>query len=119
MESWSVGRVTLVGDAVYCASPVSGAGARLAMVGAFQLAGELAEAPDHRVAFSRYEQGHRELVARAQRVGPNLRLLVPKTRFGRWVRNGVTRLPLAGMEGIMRSDRVAPLPDYPRIRQGT
>jgi 2-polyprenyl-6-methoxyphenol hydroxylase-like FAD-dependent oxidoreductase len=118
MESWSAGRVTLVGDAGYCASPVSGAGARLAMVGAYRLAGELAIALDHRVAFPRYEQGHREQVAQAQRVGPNLRLLVPKTRFGRWVRNGVTRLPLAGMEGILRADRAAPLPDYTPIRQG-
>jgi hypothetical protein len=51
-------------------------------------------------------------------VGPNLRLLVATTRFGRWVRNGVTRLPLAGMEGILRSDRVAPRSDYGAIRQG-
>jgi 2-polyprenyl-6-methoxyphenol hydroxylase-like FAD-dependent oxidoreductase len=118
MASWSAGRVTLVGDAGYCASPVSGSGARLAMVGAYRLAGELAGASDHRVAFRRYAQGHRALVDRAQRVGPNLRLLVPKTRFGRWMRNNLSRLPLGGMEGIMRRDRVAPLPDYASVRRG-
>jgi 2-polyprenyl-6-methoxyphenol hydroxylase-like FAD-dependent oxidoreductase len=41
MPSWHDGRVVLVGDAAYSASPASGAGAMLAMVGGYQLAGEL------------------------------------------------------------------------------
>jgi 2-polyprenyl-6-methoxyphenol hydroxylase-like FAD-dependent oxidoreductase len=35
MDSWSSGRVTLVGDAGYCASPLSGMGTSLALVGAY------------------------------------------------------------------------------------
>jgi 2-polyprenyl-6-methoxyphenol hydroxylase-like FAD-dependent oxidoreductase len=48
MDSWSSGRVTLVGDAGYCASPLSGMGTSLALVGAYILAGELGPAPDGR-----------------------------------------------------------------------
>ena len=70
MPSWSSGRVTLVGDAAYCASPVSGAGATLALIGAYRLAGELAAAAgDHQLAFRRYEEGHRPL-SRASPVEP-------------------------------------------------
>lgn len=45
MDSFSSGRVTLVGDAGYCASPLSGMGTSLALVGAYLLAGELGPAP--------------------------------------------------------------------------
>ena len=46
MESWSSGRVTLIGDAGYCASPLSRMGTSLALVGAYILAGELGSAGD-------------------------------------------------------------------------
>jgi 2-polyprenyl-6-methoxyphenol hydroxylase-like FAD-dependent oxidoreductase len=46
MPSWSSGRVTLCGDAGYCASPLSGMGTSLALVGAYVLAGELGPAAD-------------------------------------------------------------------------
>jgi len=95
VPSWSTGRVALVGDAAWCASPASGAGAELALVGAYRLAGELAGASgDHRVAFARYQQGHRELVNKKQRIGPNVRLMVPKTHGGRWIRDALARLPI-------------------------
>jgi 2-polyprenyl-6-methoxyphenol hydroxylase-like FAD-dependent oxidoreductase len=95
MDSWSAGRVTLVGDAAWCASPASGAGAELALLGAYRLAGELAAARgDHQVGFSRYHDSHRELVGKRQRIGPNVKLMVPKTRTGIAVRNAVARLPL-------------------------
>lgn len=56
MGSWSRGRVTLLGDAGYCASPLSGQGTSLALVGAYVLAAELAAAGgDHRAAFAGYE----------------------------------------------------------------
>ncbi|WP_433434750.1 FAD-dependent monooxygenase [Nonomuraea sp. CA-141351] len=87
LPSWSSGRVALVGDAAYCASPASGAGAELAVVGAYRLAEELASASDHQVAFRRYEEGHRELVRRKQQIGPNVRMMVPKNRLGMWARN--------------------------------
>ncbi|MDT5064118.1 MAG: hypothetical protein QOK02_273 [Mycobacterium sp.] len=46
MDSWSQGRVTLCGDAGYCASPLSGMGTSLALVGAYLLAGQLGPASD-------------------------------------------------------------------------
>lgn len=46
MKSFSAGRVTLVGDAGYCASPLSGMGTSLALVGSYILAGELGPADD-------------------------------------------------------------------------
>ncbi|MDP9863103.1 MULTISPECIES: FAD-dependent monooxygenase [Streptosporangium] len=61
MDSWSNGRVSLVGDAGYCGSPLSGQGTTLALVGAYVLAGELlAAGGDHRVGLARYEEEMRE-----------------------------------------------------------
>ncbi|WP_067821320.1 FAD-dependent monooxygenase [Nocardia inohanensis] len=63
MDSWSRGRVALVGDAGYCASPLSGQGADLSLVGAYVLAGELAAAAgDHTVAFGEYNEKMRPMV---------------------------------------------------------
>ena len=68
MDTWCTGRVTLVGDAGYCASPLSGQGANLALVGAYTLAGELAAAAgDHTVAFPGYEQRMRPMVEACQK----------------------------------------------------
>src|SRR3984957_19593506 len=41
MKSWTKGQVALLGDAGYCASPFSGQGTNLALVGAYVFAGEL------------------------------------------------------------------------------
>jgi 2-polyprenyl-6-methoxyphenol hydroxylase-like FAD-dependent oxidoreductase len=122
MPSWSSGRVALVGDAAHCASPVSGAGAMLGLIGAYRLAGELsAAAGDHRVAFRRYEEGHRDMIERGQ---SNLfiGLVVPKSRTGIWARNTMARLPLVGaMAGLERrlQPKTEPLPDYARQRDAT
>jgi 2-polyprenyl-6-methoxyphenol hydroxylase-like FAD-dependent oxidoreductase len=63
MPSWSQGRVVLVGDAAYCASPFSGQGTSLALVGAFVLAHELARrAQDSADAFAAYESRMRPFV---------------------------------------------------------
>ncbi|MFG3441046.1 FAD-dependent monooxygenase [Nonomuraea sp. NPDC047897] len=62
MGSWSRGRVTLLGDAGYCASPLSGQGTSLALVGAYVLAAELA-AGDVATALDRYEARMRPFVA--------------------------------------------------------
>jgi 2-polyprenyl-6-methoxyphenol hydroxylase-like FAD-dependent oxidoreductase len=57
MESWSKGRVTLVGDAAYCPSPFTGQGTGLALIGAFVLARELARSPkDFAAGFERCER---------------------------------------------------------------
>ncbi|MGP3964384.1 FAD-dependent monooxygenase [Nonomuraea sp. 3N208] len=64
MERWSAGRVTLVGDAGYCATPLSGQGTSLAVVGAYVLAQELGTDPA--AAFDRYEERMRPFVAQNQ-----------------------------------------------------
>lgn len=67
MDSWSNGRVVLLGDAGYCGSPLSGQGTSMAVVGAYVLAGELkAAGGDHRGAFANYERELRGYVAANQ-----------------------------------------------------
>jgi 2-polyprenyl-6-methoxyphenol hydroxylase-like FAD-dependent oxidoreductase len=94
LPTWSQGRVTLVGDAGYCASPLSGMGTTLAMVGAFALAKALADGFPG--ALARYERTHRPLVAKAQAgVSRGAGMLVPATNFAIWRRNQLTKvLPL-------------------------
>ncbi|MET8139576.1 FAD-dependent monooxygenase [Sphaerisporangium sp. NPDC005288] len=71
MDRWSKGRVVLLGDAGYCASPASGQGTSLALVGAYVLAGELAAAGgDHGAAFDLYEKEMRHFVEENQKLGP-------------------------------------------------
>ncbi|WP_219460354.1 FAD-dependent monooxygenase [Nonomuraea rhizosphaerae] len=63
MDTWSQGRVVLLGDAGYCGSPLSGQGTSMAMVGAYVLAGEIKEAGgDHRTALAAYEREMRDYV---------------------------------------------------------
>lgn len=121
MDSWSTGRVALLGDAAWCASPASGAGAELALVGAYRLAGELAAAGgDHRLAFARYHAGLRPLVRQRQQIGLNLRVMVPRTAGGRRVRDAFARLPLARplgtLERLGRAGNRRALPEYAPAR---
>ncbi|MEC3947940.1 FAD-dependent monooxygenase [Sphingobium sp. HWE2-09] len=67
MESWSNGRVALVGDAGYAPTLMTGQGSSLAVVGGYVLAGELKRAGgDHRVAFPEYRRVLRDYVAANQ-----------------------------------------------------
>jgi len=67
LDSWSAGRVALVGDAA-CAAGPGGNGTGNAVVAAYVLAGELAAAGgDHQTAFGRYEQLVRPYVAKGQK----------------------------------------------------
>jgi 2-polyprenyl-6-methoxyphenol hydroxylase-like FAD-dependent oxidoreductase len=70
MTHWSQGRVVLVGDAGYCASPMSGQGTSLALIGAYVLAGELAAASGaYQTAFHQYEKEMRPFVMLNQALG--------------------------------------------------
>ncbi|KAA6211483.1 FAD-binding monooxygenase [Streptomyces filamentosus] len=83
MPSWSRGRVAVVGDAAYCASPLSGMGTSLALTGAYVLAGELAHHAHHGNAFARYEHILRPYITRAQHLPPGVpRIASPRTRAG-------------------------------------
>jgi 2-polyprenyl-6-methoxyphenol hydroxylase-like FAD-dependent oxidoreductase len=70
MPRWSEGRVALVGDAAYCASPMSGQGTSIALIGAYVLAGELSAASgNHLRAFAEFESVMRPFVTANQALG--------------------------------------------------
>ncbi|MCX5095698.1 FAD-dependent monooxygenase [Streptomyces sp. NBC_00365] len=83
LDTWSRGRVALIGDAAHCPSSLSGMGSGLALVGAYVLAGELAAAQgDHTRAFARYEAQMRAYAAGCQKMGDGVaRLMIPGSRF--------------------------------------
>lgn len=117
---WSAGRVVLLGDAAWCATPVSGMGTSLAVVGAYTLAGALAAHTDPRDAFASYEDRLRPYVERAQRLPPGTPKLAHPTsvagvRVLRTALRLVDALPdrLSGRLFAPPADRFA-LPDVPR-----
>lgn len=70
MDTWTSGRVVLLGDAGYCAAPTSGRGTSQALIGAYVLAGELAQARgNHTTAYTAYENAMRPFVTEHQAVG--------------------------------------------------
>lgn len=84
MPRYANGRVVLTGDAAWCATPVSGIGTTLAVVGAYVLAGELANTgEDYAEAFRNYEQLMRPFVDEGQSVSKVANLWThPKSKFG-------------------------------------
>jgi len=94
LDSYSTGRVALVGDAGYCASPLSGMGTSLAIVGAYVLAGELhATGGDHKRAFTKYDEVMRGFVAASQKQAvDSARWLIPGSRAFLAVRNLTFRM---------------------------
>ncbi|MFE3756458.1 FAD-dependent monooxygenase [Nocardia tengchongensis] len=84
MDTWSRGRVTLVGDAGYCPGPAVGGSTTLAVVGAYVLAGELARAGgDHERAFPAYERAMADHVRGSRAVALSAaKTLIPTSRLG-------------------------------------
>ncbi|KIZ16501.1 FAD-dependent monooxygenase [Streptomyces natalensis] len=67
LDSWSKGRIALLGDAGYCAAPTAGMGTSQALLGARSLARHLSVADgDHRAAFAAYEAELRPYVTENQ-----------------------------------------------------
>ena len=86
LDTWSRGRVTLVGDAGYCPGPAVGGSTSLAVLGAYVLAGELAAAGgDHERAFAAYERELTDIVrqSRAFAMGA-AKALIPGSRAAVW-----------------------------------
>ena len=118
MESWSRGRVALVGDAAFCVSLMAGQGAALAMTAAYVLAGELAKADGrHDEAFRNYEAFLRAFIGKKQKLAERFSTaFAPKTRWGLFLRNQVIKA--TAVPGVARftfgrdiSDTLQ-LPDY-------
>lgn len=81
MPSWTRGRVALVGDAAYCASPAAGMGGSLAIIGANALADAFRK---HRgnfeLAFRDYNEKFRPFIEAVQAdAANNLDMLIPQT----------------------------------------
>lgn len=88
MPSWTKGRVALVGDAGYCAAFPTGMGSTLAMLGAANLAKQLANNSDHQLAFKNYNESFRPTVATLQaRVYDGISFLLPETEEAIYQRN--------------------------------
>ncbi|WP_030179506.1 FAD-dependent monooxygenase [Streptomyces violaceorubidus] len=79
MPRWSKGRAALLGDAAHAPSFLTGQGTSLALIGAYHLAGALAEG-DHVAGFAAYERGTRDFVTLTQdRIGEGGGILFPTT----------------------------------------
>jgi 2-polyprenyl-6-methoxyphenol hydroxylase-like FAD-dependent oxidoreductase len=93
MDRWSNGRVALLGDAGYCASPMAGMGTSMAVVGAYILAGELSKSDgDYTTAFKRYEENMRPFVTAAQKLGEGAEWFVPTTKFKLWMSSQIWKI---------------------------
>lgn len=67
MPSWSRGRVVLVGDAGYCASPAAGMGGSLAIIGATAVSDALQNCNrNHELAFVKYDKDLRPFIDQVQ-----------------------------------------------------
>jgi len=84
MTRWSRGRVALIGDAAWCATPLAGIGTTLAVAGGFVAAGELARCGgDVGAGLAAFERAMRPMVEDGQgvpKIGP--RLMNPDSRPG-------------------------------------
>ncbi|WP_295165657.1 FAD-dependent monooxygenase [uncultured Brevundimonas sp.] len=93
LPRWSTGRIALTGDAAWCATPLAGIGATLAVTGGFVLAGELALTDDVETGFAAYETAMRPMVEKGQgvpKIGP--RLMNPHTRAGIRLLHGALKI---------------------------
>ena len=84
LDTWSRGRVTLVGDAGYCPGPAVGGSTSIAVLGAYVLAGELAQANgDYARAFAAYEQQIADPVRRSRALARTMaKSIVPSSAAG-------------------------------------
>lgn len=88
LDSYHIQRVALLGDAAYCASPVSGMGTTLALSGAYTLAGMiLRHGRDYETAFLGYEERMKPMVRKAQKLKPGVLTLLfgVRSAWGVWL----------------------------------
>lgn len=118
LEEWHHGRVALIGDAAFCPSLLAGQGSSFAVMSAYLLAGELKRAGgDFRAAFTAYQDRLKPFIDAKQRLAVGFaHQFAPKTEFGLFARNALSRLldvPVVGdlMVKRMFADRFE-LPEY-------
>ena len=123
MPAWTSGRVALVGDAGYCASPLSGMGTSLALVGAYLLAGELGPANSSNAqriqdALRSYQTKMRPYVDKCQNIPNRVDRFAPNSASDitmniavmKWMQRWPFR-PIAARLWFTAADSIA-LPDY-------
>ncbi|KAI0888381.1 FAD/NAD(P)-binding domain-containing protein [Annulohypoxylon maeteangense] len=78
------GRVALLGDAAYCAAPITGMGTTVSLLGAWTLAGELARHKgDVKIALEAYDVNVRPYIDEAQKLAPGVPwLMTLDTQWG-------------------------------------
>lgn len=129
MDTWSKGRVVLLGDACQAVSLLAGQGASMGVGGAFVLAEELARAGTVREGLERYEARWRPVVVerqRAARTGTSwflpssaLRLRLRRLMLGlaalpgvdRWVASAMSGKPSRVVEDLAATPLVEPVGD--------
>ncbi|MEV5961229.1 FAD-dependent monooxygenase [Kribbella sp. NPDC051952] len=121
VDRWSTDRVVLLGDAGYGAT-FGAMGTGTAVVGAYVLAGELAQAGNNRrLAFDRYEARLRKSVSATQDGSQAGRFMAPATRFGLTARNRIldNRFFLNQMlKMAQKMSNLIELPDYGSVQKG-
>lgn len=118
MDTWSRGRVALVGDAAFAPSFPTGQGTSLALVGAYVLAGELATRATHTEAFAAYREVLRDYADLNHGLADNgAARLVPRTEEALAARNAALTSPAEGDPAPEQNHAInsLELPDYDRL----
>lgn len=94
MQSWSKGRVALIGDSSGCLTLLAAQGSHMAMAGAYVMANELAKySNDHRAAFKAYEKLLRpETLKKQKRAAQLSKWFVPLPHSNTFLRRTVMKL---------------------------
>lgn len=105
LDTWSRGRVTLVGDAGYCPGPAVGGSTSLSVFGAYVLAGEMAQARgDYTRAFAEYERQLADPVRRSRAFARvTAKRLIPDSTRGMWVLTRAAQLMSVLPTGVTRA----------------
>ncbi|KAI0383459.1 hypothetical protein F5Y04DRAFT_26352 [Hypomontagnella monticulosa] len=122
-DTWSKGRVVLLGDAAHCPSPFSGMGTTGGLVGAYVLAGEINRHPNNLPqAFANYDEKLRPFVNEIQNVKTGLiKLGMPDTWWGIMIIHLIARilcfLRVPELVARFSSEEKGgwKLPDYPEL----
>jgi 2-polyprenyl-6-methoxyphenol hydroxylase-like FAD-dependent oxidoreductase len=118
VDRWSTDRIVLLGDAGYGAT-FGALGTGTAVVGAYVLAGELAQG-DFRIAFGRYEERLRKAVSKTQDGSRAGSFLAPATRFGIAARNKILDRPFFLNQMLKMAQNMSELVELPpySVKQG-
>ncbi|KAJ5872343.1 uncharacterized protein N7529_004696 [Penicillium soppii] len=136
LDSWSRGRVVLLGDAAYCPSPATGMGTTSSLTGAYVLAGEIGKYCNHLEAsnspkdplfkaLSEYDRKFRPFMTEVQTLGPGMpNIVAPETWWGISVMHFILWLAaLLGIDAVaqwfLREQNSWKLPFYEELASAT